>query len=696
MTQPRPSRLCPPAWGVVPSALALGAALLSGATGTRAAVPPRAAAPAPSPAADLDKRLSATVRPFLQTYCVSCHGKNNPQAQLDLSGYTSVAAAARNYSHLGLIVERLAAKEMPPPGGKQPSEAQRQAVIAWVRGLRKYEAERNAGDPGIVTARRLSNSEYDNTIRDLTGVDLRPTKEFPVDPANQEGFDNSGESLTVSPALVKKYYQAARTIADHMALTSNGLAFASHPVLVETDRDKFSILRIIDFYRRQPTDYADYFQAAWRYRHRAALGQPQATLQSLAAEARVSPKYLDLVWQTLNAPNEPVGPIARLQGMWNALPAPDAARPDAARSGCVAMRDWILNLRPQLAKRYSNLLIPNDFSPGGQCFIMWKNEQYASHRRSLNPDALQVEGKPKSWVEIPATDFGGLLKPITVTPKVNPELAVPADETARAPYVASFQRFCSVFPDAFYISERGRMHVDRQGEKGRYLSAGLHNSMGYFRDDTPLMELILDDKGREELDRLWVDFNTIARVPERMHQEFFHYERAETSTMLGPEFDFARSEDKDATSEAKIKRLAEVYLAKARKSWAAQKADPVGLEAINRHFQRVNAACRATEKARAAAEPAHLNALLDFARRAYRRPLTSTERADLLGFYRTLREKENLNHEDAVRDVLVRVLMSPSFLFRMDLEPEADAAPPRAQPASLSGAAPRKAPVRVR
>jgi hypothetical protein len=59
-----------------------------------------------------------------------------------------------------------------------------------------------------VLARRLSNAEYDYTIRDLTGVDIRPTREFPVDPANQAGFDNSGESLAMSPALVKKYLDA--------------------------------------------------------------------------------------------------------------------------------------------------------------------------------------------------------------------------------------------------------------------------------------------------------------------------------------------------------------------------------------------------------------------------------------------------------------------------------------------------------
>src|SRR5262249_24334913 len=149
--------------------------------------------------------------------------------------------------------------------------------------------------------------------------------------------------------LLKKYAEAAKGIADHVVLTSRGLEFASHPVVVETDRDKYCVLRIVDFYRRQPTDLADYFQATWRYRYRSALVTPGATRPWVAAKAGVSPRYLELVWNTLTAPGETVGPIVRLQAMWNALPAPDKAHPDTARAGCVAMRDWVLGLRKKVA-----------------------------------------------------------------------------------------------------------------------------------------------------------------------------------------------------------------------------------------------------------------------------------------------------------------------------------------------------------
>jgi mono/diheme cytochrome c family protein len=614
--------------------------------------------------AKLEQQFTTTIRPFMQSYCIDCHGKTSPSAQLDFTAYPNMASVVRDLPHWALVLEKIEAKEMPPRDySKQPTAKQREAVLSWIRAARTFEANRNAGDPGPVLARRLSNAEYDYTIRDLTGVDLRPTREFPVDPANQEGFDNSGESLTISPALLKKYVQAAKSIADNLVLTSTGFEFASHPVLAETDRDKFCILRIVDFYRSQPTDFADYFQAAWRYRHREALGVPTATLESVAAGSKVSPHYLALVWKTLTGPAEKVGPIAKLQAQWNALPIPRITDPDIARPGCVAMRDWVVGLRKKVAWKFDNLRVPRGFSTGGQCFVLWKDRAYASHRRKFYTDNLQIGGVPKTRVIRGRRDENGERQERTVTDPVDPDLFVPEDEAGKAACMTSFTRFCDVFPDAFYIAERGRMFVDDPGDKGRLLTAGLHNSMGYFRDDTPLMELILDEKGRRTLNSLWLDFDTVAFVPERMHLEFFVYERAESGTITDPEFNFAKAEDKSALSNEKIKLLGDLYIAKARRNGG----EPPALQAIDEHFKWVATNIRATEKARIAAEPVHRRALLDFARRAYRRPLSEAEKNGLIAFYQSLRKKDGLTHEDAIRDTVTSVLMSPNFLFRVDL-----------------------------
>ena len=86
----------------------------------------------------------------------------------------------------------------------------------------------------------------------------------------------------------------------------------------------------------------------------------------------------------------------------------------------------------------------------------------------------------------------------------------------------------------------------------------------------------------------------------------------------------------------------------------------------------MNAAIRGIERKRLEAEPRQLDALLAFAARAYRRPLTAAERDDLRGFYTSLREKSSLTHEEAMRDLIVNVLMSPHFSYRVER------APPRA------------------
>ncbi len=116
------------------------------------------------------------------------------------------------------------------------------------------------------------------------------------------------------------------------------------------------------------------------------------------------------------------------------------------------------------------------------------------------------------------------------------------------------------------MTDRGPYFDPNAADKGRPLTAGFHLMQGYFRDDEPLCELILDEAQRRELDGLWHELNFITLAPMRQYKDFIFFERAEPPRFMGEaEFDFARSEDKDATSEAKMDRLAEAYLAKARK-----------------------------------------------------------------------------------------------------------------------------------
>lgn len=619
----------------------------------------------------LAKKFDVEVKPVLATYCFSCHGEKNPAAQLNLRQYTTLHDVVKDHGRWALVAEKLHSGEMPPKGLKQPGEAERTQLVEWVETFRKHEAAKNAGDPGLVLTRRLSNAEYNNAIRDLTGVDLKPAKEFPVDPSNAAGFDNSGESLAMSPALLNKYLQAAREVSTHVVFGMKGLSFASHPMLAETDREKYTIQAIVNFYERQPTDFADYFYAAWRFRHRGALGKETASLDDFAREAKLSPKYLPMVWEILEGTKEEVGPVAKLQTMWRMLPAPtaqNAAKPNVlVREACVKMRDYVVRVRKLTAMQFSG---PKMLGLGirSQPLFNWKLNEFAANRRNFDKTALQVEGEP-AW-EMPVMkqvsgqpredEVAFRNKLIAVRERAgDPELIVPAGQRAR--YEESFARFANVFPDAFYIKERGRYYPDDSEDKGRLLSAGFHNVMGYFRDDKPLMEMILNDEQRAELDRLWLEFDTIADQTTRTYVQFYFNQSGEIDGR-GQESGSFRPDERDVTSEKVILGVRDVYLAKAEKV----KAEEVTKEAIRTHFARVNATIRAVEKARLDAEPIHLASLLDFAARAYRRPLEEKEKQDLRDYYKELREKSALTHEDAMRELVTMVLMAPDFCYRVE------------------------------
>ena len=601
-------------------------------------------------------------------YCGGCHSGATPAAQFDVTAYTTLEAVNRDYPHWARVQERLKAKEMPPKPLPQPPDDVRQSVIDWIQSVRAENIRKNAGDPGLVLARRLSNAEYNYTIRDLTGQDLKPTREFPVDPANPEGFDNSGESLTMSSALLNKYLQAARDVSNHAVLTPDGLDFAPYPMLVETDREKYTIQRIVNFYLRQPTDFADYFEAAWRFKYRKTLGNPGATLTTVAADQNVSPVYLPMVWQILQDSKDAVGPIAKLQTMWRALPAPDEAGTSVGRTvraGCVEMRDFVVRIRRDTGMQFASPAVKG-LSLTSQPLANWRLGLFAAHRRDFDPHSLRNDSDPPLVApKIPKHNgFGQDAAPVwallTLKSRAgDPDLVVPASQ--RRKYEAAFARFSSVFPDRFFVSERGRFFPDDSEDRGRLLSAGFHNVMGYFRDDTPLMELILDENGRKELDRLWIEFDFIADYTRRTWVQYYFNQSGEVQGK-GRESGTARPSDDAVTSPAIIFGLRDAYLARAE-----QIDNPIAVRAIRDHFEKVNTTIRSMDKLHADAESRHLDALLLFAARAYRRPLTSAERSDLLAYYHKLRDKNQLTHEDAIRDAIAGVLMSPDYLYRIDL-----------------------------
>src|SRR5262249_661295 len=139
--------------------------------------------------------------------------------------------------------------EMPPKEKPQPTSAERERIISFANSALDKVAKARAGDPGPVVLRRLSNAEYTYTLRDLTGVEsLDPAREFPADSASGEGFMTVGKSLVMSPALLTKYFDAAKDVANHAVLLPDGIAFS--PSTSQRDWTEEKLAAIRGFYGR--------------------------------------------------------------------------------------------------------------------------------------------------------------------------------------------------------------------------------------------------------------------------------------------------------------------------------------------------------------------------------------------------------------------------------------------------------------
>jgi hypothetical protein len=274
------------------------------------------------PRASADDVFRDKVAPFMKAYCYRCHNQKTAEGLLNLTRYTSSTLIARDFREWEHVITFLKEEKMPPQESKQPTAGERAEFLAAVDKLLLIEARKLADDPGAAAPRRLSNAEYNNTIRDLTGVDIRPTASFPVDPASGEGFTNTSEALVMSPALFKKYYAAGQDVADHVLLTTTGFEFAPHSVVTFSDRQKFHEQAILRFYEQHKIDYAVYLGAAWSYRHRPA-SRRDVTIEAWATENRLSPKYLGSLWKALK--DDAAGDVFPMQGLrqrWKALPPP--------------------------------------------------------------------------------------------------------------------------------------------------------------------------------------------------------------------------------------------------------------------------------------------------------------------------------------------------------------------------------------
>jgi len=322
---------------------ARGSAHLLVSLWTAVAVSPALAAEAPPATfAQLSERYSAQARPLLAKYCLDCHSADAPESELDLQRFASLDEIRTDSEAWLKVAEMLDAGEMPPAEADQPSDEERGALRAWVADYLRAESYAHVGDPGPVIVRRLNNAEYTYSIQDITGVPLQPAREFPADGAAGEGFTNAAAAMSMSPALVQKYLDAAKGIAAHAVLLPDGFRFSPSTTRSDWTNDKVAEIR--QLYRNY-TDSAgasqvnlqgivfdtndggrlpveQYLRATLQEREAIASGAK--SIAAVAAEHHLNAKYLGILWRALND-TTPSALLDNLRTRWRTAQVDDSA-----------------------------------------------------------------------------------------------------------------------------------------------------------------------------------------------------------------------------------------------------------------------------------------------------------------------------------------------------------------------------------
>ena len=278
-------------------------------------------------AADFDalqQRFATRISPILKATCLDCHSTDKAEGELDLERFDSVAKIRQSSTTWLKVIEMLETREMPPRDSKQLTTAELKDLRKWLDDFVMAEADATAGDPGPVVLRRLNNFEYTNSIQALTGQPLDPAREFPADSAAGEGFTNTGNSLVMSPALLSKYMDAGKQVAEHALMLPDGIRFSKYTTRRDWTDDVLSRLR--EFYGRY-TDPSGSTRVnlqglQWDTNAGGRLPLPtymsilldareklhggQVTIAQLASEHKLNAKYMAILWDAIKEPQNTV------------------------------------------------------------------------------------------------------------------------------------------------------------------------------------------------------------------------------------------------------------------------------------------------------------------------------------------------------------------------------------------------------
>jgi hypothetical protein len=167
------------------------------------------------------------VRPILAAKCARCHEGKNARGGLDLAPFDGQAKVLDGFRVWDKVIRKVQDKEMPPEGARPLTEDERKTLKEWHHRTFVDLPPR----PGPSRPRRLTRTEYRNTLEDLTGIRLRlehrdtffhadsdtiVEKQLTADPPGPSGFDNDASVLTLGAADFPKYLRIAEYMVDRL------------------------------------------------------------------------------------------------------------------------------------------------------------------------------------------------------------------------------------------------------------------------------------------------------------------------------------------------------------------------------------------------------------------------------------------------------------------------------------------------
>lgn len=669
--------------------------------------------------------FSARVRPILERYCSECHAGDVTEADIDLGAFSTLDDF-QHQSEVWIKVRRmLDSRQMPPLDADQLTDAELQLLKTWVRSFLKREAEASAGDPGPIVLRRLNNEEYNYTVRDLTGVEsLNPTREFPIDGAAGEGFINTGSAQSISPSFVTKYLDAAKEVAEHVVLLPDGIRFSTYTT--RRDQTDELLARIQAFYRKFTADgggaavdlqgikfdtnqggvlpLQEYLTATLE--ERDALAHGDKSFEAVAVERSLNAKYLSTLWKSLSTPladrNATSLYLADIRRQWQVATREDvdqlvtsieAAQQRLWKFNAVGQltdgghqKIWMEPASPIVTHQELRLALPapttgadsviyltaNDLGDASEGdFVIWQqprlefkpnadgSTQPPILLRDVQQLVLRIDGviATAAFGKHPngsAIDGASLC----VQAPQTLELRLPAALITGAEFVVSAElhpatsqagsiqvQASSVEPTAFEFNPSLPILVSPDGAATSRIEAAMAEFRSlfpaalcyfrivpvdevvtltlFFREDEQLRRLMLSEPQIAELDQLWDELFYVAQEPIALTVAFEQI------------YQFATQDRPDLVNAFEPMR-----------------------QPINARGDRFRQRLIDTQ-------PAHLDAVVALADRAWRRPLLPAEAESLRSFYSQLRSSD-IAHEVAIRLTLARILASPTFLYRRE------------------------------